>query len=111
MPSTTTMMSIGFTRRLNEEKPLMEPIRLRSILVEKRFQIPGVLPQKDGQRTVAKAMDRLLVTGSSGLIGSEVVTFFCEQGWKVFGVDNNMRADFFGAQGDTRWNRARLQAA
>ena len=56
-------------------------------------------------------MDRILVTGSSGLIGSEVVTFFCEEGWEVFGVDNNMRADFFGAQGDTRWNRKRLQAA
>jgi CDP-paratose 2-epimerase len=56
-------------------------------------------------------MDRILVTGSSGLIGSEVVTFFCEEGWEVFGMDNNMRADFFGAQGDTRWNRKRLEAA
>src|SRR5438094_617544 len=55
-------------------------------------------------------MQKLLVTGSSGLIGSEVVTFFCEQSWAVHGVDNNMRADFFGAQGDTRWNRSRLQA-
>ena len=54
---------------------------------------------------------KLLVTGSSGLIGSEVVAFFSEQGWQVFGVDNNMRADFFGPQGDTRWNRKRLQKA
>jgi CDP-paratose 2-epimerase len=52
----------------------------------------------------------LLVTGSSGLIGSEVVTYFCERGWRVDGVDNNMRADFFGSQGDTRWNQRRLQA-
>jgi CDP-paratose 2-epimerase len=52
---------------------------------------------------------KLLVTGSSGLIGSEVTTFFCEAGWRVFGIDNNMRADFFGAQGDTRWNRGRLE--
>jgi CDP-paratose 2-epimerase len=50
-----------------------------------------------------------LVTGSGGLIGSEVVGFFCQQGWRVAGVDNNMRADFFGAQGDTSWNRARLE--
>jgi CDP-paratose 2-epimerase len=56
-------------------------------------------------------MKRLLVTGSSGLIGSEVVTHFASQGWRVFGVDNNMRADFFGPQGDTRWNQVRLQAA
>src|SRR5262245_27335177 len=52
----------------------------------------------------------LLVTGSSGLIGSEVVDYFCRQGWKVHGVDNNQRADFFGPSGDTRWNQQRLQA-
>ena len=50
----------------------------------------------------------ILVTGSSGLIGSEVVTKFCQDGWKVIGVDNNMRADFFGKGGDTRWNQQRL---
>lgn len=55
-------------------------------------------------------MSRLLVTGSSGLIGSEVVDYFCKLGWQVAGVDNNMRADFFGAGGDTRWNQRRLQA-
>ncbi|MCX8489642.1 MAG: NAD-dependent epimerase/dehydratase family protein [Cyclobacteriaceae bacterium] len=53
-------------------------------------------------------MKRLIVTGSSGLIGSEVVSYFSTHGWKVFGVDNNMRADFFGVQGDTRWNQRRL---
>jgi CDP-paratose 2-epimerase len=52
---------------------------------------------------------KLVVTGSSGLIGSEVVSFFCSSGWEVTGVDNNMRMDFFGAQGDTSWNRNRLQ--
>lgn len=52
---------------------------------------------------------KLLVTGSSGLIGSEVVTYFAGEGWEVHGVDNNMRADFFGPQGDTRWNLGRLQ--
>ena len=53
----------------------------------------------------------LLVTGSSGLIGSEVVDYFSRLGWTVHGVDNNGRADFFGPQGDTRWNLERLKAA
>jgi CDP-paratose 2-epimerase len=53
-------------------------------------------------------MKKLLVTGSSGLIGSEVVTHFCKEGWDVHGIDNNQRADFFGPQGDTRWNQGRL---
>lgn len=53
---------------------------------------------------------KLLVTGSSGLIGSEVVSYFCNLGWEVHGVDNNMRADFFGPQGDTRWSQERLKA-
>lgn len=52
----------------------------------------------------------LLVTGSSGLIGSEVADYFCRRGWNVHGIDNNMRADFFGPQGDTRWNQRRLKA-
>ena len=54
---------------------------------------------------------KLLVTGSSGLIGSEVVDYFCRLGWRVDGIDDNMRADFFGSQGDTRWNQRRLMAA
>ena len=53
---------------------------------------------------------KLVVTGSSGLIGSEVVDYFCQRGWEVHGIDNNMRADFFGPSGDTRWNQRRLQA-
>ncbi|MBT6199313.1 MAG: NAD-dependent epimerase/dehydratase family protein [Gammaproteobacteria bacterium] len=55
-------------------------------------------------------MSSLLVTGSSGLIGSEVVGFFVERGWSVHGIDNNMRADFFGVAGDTRWNQKRLES-
>ena len=51
---------------------------------------------------------KLLVTGSSGLIGSEVVRHFNKEGWKVYGVDNNMRADFFGEKGDTRWVQQQL---
>lgn len=52
---------------------------------------------------------RALITGSSGLIGSEAVSFFDQRGWQVEGVDNNMRRDFFGPDGDTSWNLARLQ--
>jgi len=48
------------------------------------------------------------VTGSAGLIGSEVVSHFVAKGWRVHGVDNNLRAEFFGPEGDTRWNRDRL---
>lgn len=55
-------------------------------------------------------MKKLLVTGSSGLIGSEVCVFFNEQGWEIHGIDNNQRAVFFGPQGDTRWNQNRLQS-
>ena len=52
----------------------------------------------------------LLVTGSSGLIGSEVCMYFGrELGYAVHGVDNNQRAVFFGPQGDTRWNQERLK--
>lgn len=54
-------------------------------------------------------MKKILVTGSSGLVGSEVCTQFHAQGWEVHGIDNNQRAVFFGPQGDTRWNQQRLQ--
>ncbi|MEP6923447.1 MAG: NAD-dependent epimerase/dehydratase family protein [Pyrinomonadaceae bacterium] len=52
---------------------------------------------------------KILVTGSSGLIGSEAVAFFDERGYEVFGIDNNMRRVFFGEQGDTTWNLNRLR--
>src|SRR5438132_7910504 len=52
----------------------------------------------------------LLVTGSSGLIGSEVCAYFSrELGYSIHGLDNNQRAAFFGPAGDTRWNQERLQ--
>ena len=53
-------------------------------------------------------MPTALVTGSSGLIGSEGVTFLAERGWTVHGIDNNMRRDFFGDTGDTSWNLDRV---
>ena len=50
----------------------------------------------------------ILVTGSNGLIGSEVCQFFSKEGFTVHGIDNNQRSVFFGPQGDTRWNQRRL---
>lgn len=54
-------------------------------------------------------MKKILITGSSGLIGSEVCVYFANKGWEIHGVDNNQRAVFFGASGDTRWNQQRLE--
>ena len=50
----------------------------------------------------------IVITGSSGLIGSEAVEYFAERGHDIQGIDNNMRADFFGSQGDTSWRLAQL---
>src|SRR5436853_5964485 len=52
-----------------------------------------------------------LVTGSSGLVGSETTIYLANHGWTVHGVDNNMRADFFGPGGDTTPNIARVRDA
>jgi CDP-paratose 2-epimerase len=51
----------------------------------------------------------ILVTGSSGLIGSEAVEHFDRKGHVVHGLDNNMRRVFFGEAGDTTWNLDRLR--
>jgi CDP-paratose 2-epimerase len=53
-------------------------------------------------------MNIILVTGSAGLIGSESVRFFCERGFTVVGIDNNLRKIFFGEDASTDWNRDRL---
>lgn len=53
-------------------------------------------------------MSIVLVTGSAGLIGSESVKFFCERGYSVVGIDNDMRQVFFGKEASTEWNRDRL---
>jgi CDP-paratose 2-epimerase len=55
-------------------------------------------------------MKTALVTGSSGLIGSELVTTLDAEGWQVHGLDNNLRREFFGADGDTSANLERLRA-
>jgi CDP-paratose 2-epimerase len=53
--------------------------------------------------------ESVLVTGSSGLIGSEAVEHFDRQGHRIIGVDNNQRREFFGPAGDTTWNLERLK--
>ena len=54
-------------------------------------------------------MKRLLVTGSSGLIGSEVCAHFDALGWTISGIDNNQRVVFLGPEGDTRRNLEQLR--
>ena len=56
-----------------------------------------------------KRMPTVLVSGSCGLIGSEVSLFFSRQGFQVHGIDSNHRAVFFGPEGDTSWVQSRLQ--
>jgi CDP-paratose 2-epimerase len=60
------------------------------------------------QKYIASSLKTILVTGSSGLIGSEACVYFSTKGFKIHGVDNNQRAVIFGPQGDTRVNQRRL---
>lgn len=54
-------------------------------------------------------MQTIIVTGSAGLIGSEASKFFHEKGYRIAGVDNNMRAYFFGDGASTQWNQQKLE--
>jgi len=54
-------------------------------------------------------MKKVLITGSAGLIGSEATKFFAEKGYQIIGIDNNMRAYFFGQEASTEWNKKSLQ--
>jgi CDP-paratose 2-epimerase len=56
-------------------------------------------------------MSVAIVTGSSGLIGSETAKFLHEKGMEVVGIDNDMRGYFFGADASTAWNTRQLQAS
>jgi CDP-paratose 2-epimerase len=54
---------------------------------------------------------KVFITRSSELIGSELVSYFDLRAQSVIGIDNNMRANFFGLEGDTRWHlRRRVQS-
>ncbi|MGJ3252875.1 MAG: NAD-dependent epimerase/dehydratase family protein [Elainellaceae cyanobacterium] len=50
-------------------------------------------------------MSTVVITGSAGLIGSEAVRFFADRGFTIVGIDNDMRAFFFGDSASTSWNR------
>ena len=52
----------------------------------------------------------VLVTGSCGLIGSEVTRSFARRGFSITGIDSNHRAIFFGPEGDTSWVLGQLQS-
>ena len=56
-------------------------------------------------------MKTAIVTGSGGLVGSETVRHFAGQGFRVIGVDNNLREYFFGPEASTRWAVQELQRA
>jgi CDP-paratose 2-epimerase len=51
-----------------------------------------------------------VITGSAGLIGAEATRFFAAKGFDVVGIDNDLRAYFFGSEASTEWNRQRLQS-
>ena len=53
-------------------------------------------------------MKTALITGSGGLIGSESAKFFAQKGYRIVGVDNDMRSYFFGETASTAWNVATL---
>ena len=53
-------------------------------------------------------MSLAIITGSSGLVGSESVNFFCDKGFDVIGIDNNLRKFFFGRNGSTSWIKSQL---
>ena len=55
-------------------------------------------------------MKTVLVTGAAGLIGAESVRFFAALGFRVVGIDNDMRRYFFGEDASTDWNTRQLQA-
>jgi CDP-paratose 2-epimerase len=56
-------------------------------------------------------MPTVIVTGAHGLIGSESVARFSQEGYDVVGIDNDLRAHFFGPEASTAWQRERLHAA
>src|ERR1035437_7079741 len=55
-------------------------------------------------------MKTVIVTGSNGLIGSESVRFFHSKGFKIIGIDNNMREYFFGAEASTLKNKLKFES-
>lgn len=55
-------------------------------------------------------MKTVIITGSAGLIGAESCRFFHDKGYRIIGIDNDMRKEFFGAEASTDWQRRELEA-
>src|SRR5436190_3319515 len=72
---------------------------------EGRWAVPG---RNSGQEEVS--MDVAVVTGAGGLVGAATTRAFAARGFQVIGVDNDMRARYFGPDASTRWAIERLQA-
>lgn len=53
---------------------------------------------------------KVMITGSCGLIGAEAAEYYDRRAETVLGIDNNMRAEFFGPDGDTTWRLGKLKA-
>lgn len=71
----------------------LEKFCLAGSFVSYRFEFGGV------------NMSVVVITGSSGLIGSESAVFFASKGFTIVGIDNDMRRVFFGDEASTRWQR------
>src|SRR5271155_1850586 len=72
------------------------------------------MPSAGGTRLFSPNQNGSAGTGrlrDSARRGNEFVSYFSALGWSVHGADNNMRADLFGPEGDTIWNRRRLEVA
>ena len=83
---------------------------LYRIIVELRSRVENPSSEDASEQEATKlGIWNILITGSGGLIGSEAVEYFDRQGHRVIGVDNNMRREFFGPEGNTLWNLARLK--
>ena len=68
-------------------------------------------PKTRNKREGIKNMDIALITGAAGLIGAEAVRFFDARGFKTVGIDNGMRAEFFGEEASTEWSRKALETS
>ena len=53
-------------------------------------------------------MSLAIITGSTGLVGSEAVNFFHDKGFDIIGIDNNLRKSFFGKESSTVWVKSQL---
>ena len=56
-------------------------------------------------------MRTVVISGVAGLVGSEAARFFGSRGFRIVGIDNDMRSHFFGEQASTKWQLARLEAS